>query len=150
MNKHLVTNLLLLFIFVCGFAACSNDDSSSYAPVYGSMTFNPSPATPGDSVTATVEQKSLGYGLEKTTYTWTIKYGVLTEDGVQKDTSLVLTKKTNYDGYENGHDNPSIRFLIPSNCTSRNASVSLSATFSGYIGNTLFCQANKSGTLSIK
>ena len=101
------------------------------------------------TMTVTVEQAQLGYGLEKTTYTWNIKYGIRTEEGAVKDTIVTIVQKTNYDGYPDGHDNPSARFLVPANCESRFVSVTLNATFSGYIGNALFLAANKSGNLSV-
>ena len=128
--------------------SCGDDYTDSYAPVYGKMVFAPTRAILGDSVTVTVEQAQKGHGLEKTTYTWSFKYGYETEDGAVRDTTEVFTQHTNYDGTYDG--DPTIRFLVPANCASRNISVSLYATFSGYIGNALFLQANKSGTLVVQ
>ena len=149
MYKKNVISMLLLLCFSFALMACGDDYEESYAPRYGNMQFNPAQATPGDSVTVTVEQAQLGYGLEKTTYTWNIKYGFRTEEGAVKDTIVTIVQKTNYDGYPDGHDNPSARFLVPANCESRFVSVTLNATFSGYIGNALFLAANKSGNLSV-
>ena len=147
-KKHVISPLLMLCLSFA-LTACGDDYEDSYAPQYGNMVFNPTRATPGDSVKVTVEQARLGHGLEKTTYTWSIKYGFLNEEGAVQDTIVTIVQKTNYDGYPEGHDNPSARFLVPENCESRQVSVTLNATFSGYIGNTLFLSATKGGTLSV-
>ena len=149
MKKRL--SVIFLFAAVLSFVltACGDDGpKESYAPVYGKMLFNPSPAIIGDSVTVTVEQLQKGYGLEKTTYSWSFRYYIQTEDGQQKDTTEVHSSRTNYDGRDNG--DPSIRFYVPDNCVGGNINVTLQAEFSGYVGNALFLQASKNGTLSIQ
>ena len=128
--------------------SCDDGGSNSYAPVYGKMLFNPSVAAPGDSVTVSVEQAQKGYGLESTTYSWSIRYYVETEDGTLRDSIQTFSKHTNYDGTDNG--DPTLRFYLPTNCVGRSVAVSLHANFSAYIGNTLFLQASKSGSLPLK
>lgn len=147
MKKLLAFNVLLTLVIAFALTGCGDDDSESYAPTYGKMVFNPNPAAVGDSVNVVVEQTRKGYGLEKTTYSWTITFGIMEEDGTLRDSVRTITHTTNYDGLDNS--DPKVGFTIPSNCVSRNATVSLSATFSGYIGNNLFLKANKTGTLTV-
>ena len=149
MNKNLVTSVLIFLGSMLALTACDESDVPlSAAPRYGNMVFNPTMATPGDSVTVTVEQAKKGVSLESTNYTWRISYGFETEEGDAKDTIVVLHQHTNYDAA--GQADPSVRFLVPSNCSSRFVSVSLLGEFSGYSGPTLFFQATKTGTLSVR
>ncbi len=148
MNKLFVASVLFAAGLIFSLTSC-DDDSVPYsaAPRYGKMVFDPAIATPGDSVTVTVEQTQKGVSLISTTYKWTFRYSYEAEPGVVKDTTEVISQHTNYDAM--GQADPSVRFLVPDNCESRFVSVTLNATFSGYSGPTLFFQATKSGTLSV-
>lgn len=149
MKKEFCISVLFAAMLSIVLAACGDDEpKESYAPVYGKMVFNPTRAVVGDSLTVTVEQLQKGYGLEKTTYTWSFRYYFLTDDGQERDTTEVHSYRTNYDGRDSS--DPSIRFYVPDNCVGRTIDVSLQAAFSGYVGNALFLQANKNGAVSIQ
>lgn len=149
MKKRLSVIFLFAAVLSIVLTACGDDGpKESYAPVYGKMLFNPNPAVTGDSVTVTVEQLQKGYGLEKTTYSWSFHYYIQNEEGQEKDTTEYLSYRTNYDGRDSS--DPSIRFYVPANCVGRHIDVTLQAAFSGYVGNALFLQASKNGTLSIQ
>ncbi|MCR5820759.1 MAG: hypothetical protein K6F94_07450 [Bacteroidaceae bacterium] len=128
--------------------ACSEKAEDSYPPVYERMTFTPSTAHPGDSVTATVIQSSKGHGLASTDYVWRISYTYLVADMAARDTTVQISQHTNYDGLDNG--NPTLKFLVPENCVSSSVTVRLNADFDSYIGYVLYMKQEKSGVLPIR
>ena len=144
--KTLVAFLLPLAITAI-FLSCEEEKEEYVHPVFGKMIQEPSKVSPGEMVTLTVSQQQKGNGIEKTTYTWTIKsFHIVPGEGTIKDS--VFTERTNYDGY--GKADPVLTFRVPSTCTLGSYKVQLHAQFTGYIGNNLWDEASTWGTLIVQ
>lgn len=147
MNKRLVSILLSAVIFAPAFLSCSEDMGEYIRPQYGSITCSPNPAIAGDSVELYIPQKAKGNGIAATTYTWTIKdIGWDAVNNLPKDT--VIKVEDNYDGY--GKQDPHVKFLMPADCPIGNHEVTMKATFSVYIGSTLFDWSTVNGRIVVE
>lgn len=146
MNKHLAFILLSTFIFAFTLISCNEELGEYVRPQYGAITCSPNPVVAGDSVEFYIPQKAKGNGIAATTYTWTIKnIGWDAEKNEVKDT--VITVTDNYDGY--GKRDPRVKFLMPASCPIGNHEVSMRATFSVYIGSTLFDMVTVNGRIVV-
>ena len=147
MNKKLTIFLLCTFAMTAAFLSCEEDVGEYVRPQYGSIVANPSPAIPGDSLELTISQKAKGNGIAATTYTWTIQSICLdAETQAAKDT--ILKVSDNYDGY--GKRDPRLKFLLPANCMPGTYPVTMRASFSCYIGSTLFDEVTVRGKITVK
>ena len=147
MNTHLVFILLLFAVFAISITSCSEDIGEYVRPQYGAITCTPNPVIAGDSVELYIPQKAQGNGIASTTYTWTIKdIGWDAVNNLPKDT--VIKVEDNYDGY--GKRDPHVKFLMPVDCPIGYHDVTMKATFSVYIGATLFDMATVNGRIDVK
>ena len=109
----------LLSVLLC---ACSTNDSTSYCPTWKGFTFttgnfptyvpgNPRNAllNPGDSIHVTAHQDKLGHLINATYYTWTI----CDEKGNKLSDTEEYYKRTNYDGYIDGANDPIGHLRLP-------------------------------------
>jgi len=141
MNKRFFLWQPLVGLFMFALVSCGDDLKDSVVPQYGKLVFSPSVVHAGDSVLVTAPQTVVGSGIEATTYTWSIHYGLLDE------TDTVIVQKTNYDGLDNG--DPHVKFLVPADAGARLLTVSLNAQFRCYVGSTLFGQATQTGSATL-
>ena len=147
MNKSLVPILLFSSIFSFTLASCNEDLPEYVRPQYGAITCTPNPAIAGDSVELHIPQKAQGNGIAATTYTWTIKdIGWDAVNNVSKDT--IIKVEDNYDGY--GKLDPRVKFLMPADCPVGSHDVIMKATFSVYIGSTLFDMVTINGRINVE
>ncbi len=147
MDKHFSFFMLLITFLGITLVSCNENYGEYIRPQYGSITCTPSPVIAGDSVELVVPQKSLGNGIAATTYTWVIKdIGWDEETNASKDS--VITVEDNYDGL--GKRDPCVKFLVPANWVKGNHAVTMTATFSVYIGNTLFDKVSANGRMVIE
>ena len=137
--------LLLISAITPLLFSCEEDKEEYVHPIFGKMTQEPNRVSPGEMVTLTVSQQQKGNGIEKTTYTWTIK-ALVSAEGSIKDT--VFVERTNYDGF--GKADPVLKFRVPSSCLAGSYKVQLRAEYSGYIGNNLWDEGSTWGTLIIQ
>ncbi len=127
--------LLLLPLIAAAFVACDNDDDKyvSYPPTWKG--FEVSPTTrpyAGDTLRVTARQDMKGHNIEATTYTWALTCVVTNpEDNSTRDSVIQVTKKTNYDGYSYGSDDPYCTFTLPTQASGR-ATISFTAKYSYY------------------
>lgn len=123
----------LKHIFICFLTAlifsCSKNDYSSYCPTWKGFTYktgdypnyvsgNPRNIVlhPGDSVHVTAHQKERGHLINATYYTWTISFDTIdVKSGKRVQASKTYSKRTNYDGYIDGADDPVCHMLLPEN-----------------------------------
>ena len=68
---------------------------------------------PGDSIHVTAHQDKKGHLINATYYTWTICFDTLDTQGNRVHATKLYTRKTNYDGYTNGADDPIGHMLLP-------------------------------------
>ncbi len=147
MNKSLVHILLLFAIFSLTLTSCNNDLPEYVRPQFGAITCVPNPVIAGDSVELYIPQKAQGNGIATTTYTWTIKdIGWDAVNNVSKDT--IIKVEDNYDGY--GKRDPRVKFLMPADCPVGKHDVTMKATFSVYIGSTLFDMVTVNGHIYVE
>ena len=147
MNKYLFPILLLSVVLTTSLISCSEDIGEYVRPQYGTITYSPSPVIAGDSVELYIPQKAKGNGIAATTYTWTIKdIGWDAVKNLPKDT--VIKVEDNYDGY--GKRDPRVKFLIPADCPIGYHEVTMKATFSVYIGSTLFDWVSVNGRIDVQ
>lgn len=131
----------LIFAVTCllvSLTSCEKNDYSSYPPTWKGFQFtrngqevNPRTGIfPGDEITVTALQDQKGHLINATTYTWTVTAPVLSDNGEGYIETTIVTesKHTNYDGYTDGSNDPSITFTIPPK-TSGTATVKFSATY---------------------
>ena len=126
--------ILLLPVLVMALVACDDDDKNvSYPPTWKG--FEVSPTTrphAGDTIRVTALQDQKGHNIEATSYTWVLSCTVTDPtDFSIRDTLIQVSKKTNYDGYSYGSDDPYVKFTIPANAAGR-ATVSFTAKYSYY------------------
>lgn len=131
MRKSLFTFLFLLFILFLLFA-CTKNDYSSYCPTWKGFTYmtgsypnyvkgsigNKIYLNAGDSIHITAHQDQKGRLINATDYTWTLCYDTLDTNGERVHATLSINQHTNYDGYENGSDDPVWHLLLPENTLS--------------------------------
>ena len=127
MNKKQIAFMLCSFFSIAAFVACDDEKSEYIRPQFGAIQSNPSPAIPGDSLELICVHQAKGNGIASTTYTWTIQSICLDQNGAAKDT--ILKVEDNYDGY------------YP---------VIMRASFSVYIGSTLFDEVSVRGQITVK
>ena len=124
MNRKYVFLCLLMAIFY----SCSKNDYSSYCPTWKGFTYmignypdyyqgraGNEILHPGDSIHLTAHQDKRGRLINATHYTWTICYDTLDTNGNRVHAKKTYDKRTNYDGYTDGADNPVCHLLLPSN-----------------------------------
>ena len=146
MNKHFISLLLSAFLFAFVFVSCSEDIGEYVRPQFGAITCTPNPVIAGDSVELYIPHKAKGNGIASTTYTWTIKnIGWDADKNEPKDT--VIAVEDNYDGY--GKRDPQVKFLMPADCPIGYHEVTMKATFSVYIGATLFDWVTVTGRIDV-
>ena len=146
MNKKLIAFMLCSFFSIAAFVACDDEKSEYIRPQFGAIQSNPSPAIPGDSLELICVHQAKGNGIASTTYTWTIQSICLDQNGAAKDT--ILKVEDNYDGY--GKRDPRVKFLLPRNTLPGNYRVIMRASFSVYIGSTLFDEVSVRGQITVK
>ena len=117
--------------------SCEKNDYSSYPPTWKGFQFTCNGQEvstrngifAGDKITITALQDQKGHLINATTYNWSITASVVLEDGVTKDSLFTFpASHTNYDGYTDGSNDPSITFTIPRNALGT-AIVKFSATY---------------------
>lgn len=147
MNKRLLSILLSAFVMLPAFLSCDEGIGEYVRPQYGAITCSPNPAVAGDSVELYIPQKAKGNGIAATTYTWTIE-DIGWDEETNQPTDLVVAIDDNYDGY--GKQDPRVKVLIPADCPIGNHEVTMKATFSVYIGSTLFDLATVKGRIVVE
>ena len=120
-RKYFFLCLLLVTLF-----SCEKNDTTSYCPTWLGFSYttgifpnylsgNPRNVvlSPDDSIHVTAHQKERGHLINRTEYTWTIHYDMLDtkgtedpDDDVRVQVDSVYNKRTNYDGYVDGADDP--------------------------------------------
>lgn len=125
MNKTLkFIPLLLAAVAALVVSSCKEDEKLSYMPTWKGFDYSPRPVVLGDSVTIVAQQAELGNLIYKAVYTWTAVYHVQKSDGA--DSTVTLNKATTV-VYDYDPSDPTVKFLIPRDVTSRN----LTVTFKG-------------------
>ena len=122
-QKAVVCGLLSVIVF-----ACSKHDYTSYCPTWKGFTYktgsypnyvqgNPKSVVllPGDSIHLTAHQDQKGHLINATYYTWTICYDTLDANGERSHANKTYSKRTNYDGYLDGSDDPVCHMKLPAN-----------------------------------
>lgn len=131
MKNHLMKSVALtigIAAFAICLVACDEDEKGCYPPVYYGFTYSPNPVRPGDSVTISAIQARKGHYLNACDYRLSVPLEIEEKNGNVKDTTIVSSYHTNYDGTDNG--NPTFKILIPANTLSANAYVTFSARWS--------------------
>lgn len=146
-NKYLVVFTLSLLLTALVFPSCENEIGEYVRPQYGSLTYAPRPAVAGDTLELNIPQKSKGNGIAATTYTWTIK-DIGWDETTSSSRDTILTVEDNYDGL--GKQDPKLRFCLPADCPVGNHEVTMTATFSVYIGSTLFDKVSVRGNIVVE
>ncbi len=117
-----------LFSFLILLSACSKHDYTSYCPTWKGFTYtigarpndvagNPRNVVlhPGDSIHLTAHQDKKGHLINATHYTWTICYDTLDAEGERVHAKKTYDRRTNYDGYADGSNDPVGHLLLPAN-----------------------------------
>lgn len=124
-------SLFVLFAFF----SCTKHDYTSYCPTWKGFTYTigarPNDVTgnprnvilhPGDSIHLTSHQDQKGHLINATYYTWTLCYDTLDNkrNDDPNDDEVVhvrktYDKRTNYDGYADGANDPVCHLLLPAN-----------------------------------
>lgn len=118
----LILSLVALF-------SCEKNDYSSYCPTWKGFTYtigtrpndvagNPRNVVlhPGDSIHLTAHQDKRGHLINATYYTWTICFDTIdARSGEKVHATKTYSKRTNYDGYVDGADDPVCHLLLPEN-----------------------------------
>ena len=113
--KHLILPAMMLLM-----ASCSSTDTTSYCPTWKGFTIkkgttadNLTTISPrnislsaGDYIQITACQDQKGHLINATTYEWIICCDTLDDNGNAHHVQLYTTKRTNYDGYTDGADDP--------------------------------------------
>lgn len=131
----------IIFAVTCllvSLSSCEKKDYSSYPPTWKGFQFtcNGQEVNPrtgihaGDKIIVTALQDQKGHLINGTTYNWEVIAPILLEDGLTYKDSVFFKKSvhTNYDGYTDGSNDPSIAFTIPANALGT-ATVKFSATY---------------------
>lgn len=127
MNKtQKFISLLFAVLTMAAVFSCKEDDKISYMPTWKGFDYSPRPVVLGDSVTIVAQQGEIGNLIYKAVYTWTAVYHIQKTDGAD---STVTLKKTNTVVYDNDPSDPTVKFLIPRDVTSRNFSVSFKGEY---------------------
>lgn len=117
--KKIERLLAAVCLCACGVVtSCNDEDHICVLPVYSGFSITPLEWEPGDSVTITAVQKSIGNLLYKAEYTWSVACS---------DTTFSDSYDVVYD-YE--PDDPYISFTLPEDFSSSYATISFSAQFS--------------------
>ncbi|MBO4551302.1 MAG: hypothetical protein J5733_11280 [Bacteroidaceae bacterium] len=121
------------YFFIClsllVFLSCEKNDYSSYCPTWKGFTYtvgarpndvagNPRNVVlhPGDSIHLTAHQDKRGHLINATYYTWTICFDTIdARSGETVHATKTYDKRTNYDGYADGADDPVCHLLLPAN-----------------------------------
>jgi hypothetical protein len=82
-------------------------------PAYVDVNARNAVLNPGDSIHITAHQDKRGHLINATYYTWTICYDTLDTDGEKRHAQKTYDKRTNYDGYTDGADDPVGHLLLP-------------------------------------
>lgn len=122
-RKYFFLCLLMATIF-----SCTKHDYTSYPPTWKGFTYktgnfpnyeqgNPRSVVlhSGDSIHLTAHQDKRGHLINATYYTWTICYDTLNAKGERDHANKTYSKRTNYDGYADGADDPVCHMLLPEN-----------------------------------
>ena len=128
MNKFKIQKALVCGLLSVIALACSKHDYTSYCPTWMGFTYtigarpndvagNPRNVVlhPGDSIHLTAHQDKKGHLINATYYTWTICYDTLNADGERVHAKKTYDKRTNYDGYADGSNDPVGHLLLPAN-----------------------------------
>jgi len=116
--KHINILPLTCFIFLAlALGACKDEKQVSYMPTWHGFIYTPKPLVLGDSVTIEAQQQEIGHLIYKAVYSWTATYTIPKDDGAD---STVTDKKSQTVVYDNDPSNPTVRFHVPGNITSRN------------------------------
>lgn len=117
MNKKLNFCMLLLAATLTFFiSSCKDEKHYSYMPTWKGFVYSPRPIVLGDSVTIVAQQAEHGKLIYKAVYNWTATYHILRSDGSD---STVVEKKSNTVVYDNNPADPTVRFHVPGNISSR-------------------------------
>ena len=122
--KYFFLCLTLVALF-----SCEKHDYSSYCPTWLGFTYKtgnfPDYVTgdprnvvlhAGDSIHLTAHQKERGHLINATYYTWTICFDTIdAQSGEKVHATKTYDKRTNYDGYADGADDPVCHLLLPAN-----------------------------------
>ena len=123
---HLSFHLsLFTLLLLC---SCEKKDYTSYPPTWKGFTYttgsypnytagNPRNVVlaPGDSIHLTAHQDQRGHLINATYYTWTICFDTLDTNGDRVRAHKTYDRRTNYDGYTDGADDPVCHMLLPAN-----------------------------------
>lgn len=132
-KSFLIVNFSLLILSL---VSCSKSDTESYCPTWLGFTYTTGSfsnyaqgskgrivtLSQGDSIHLTACQNERGHLINATDYSWTICYDTLdTKNNDDPNDDVVVHvqksyyKHTNYDGYEDGSDDPVGHLLLPAN-----------------------------------
>lgn len=147
MKKILIITALLFAASTALLTACDEEEQTYQRPQFGAITYTPHPAIVGDTIELVIPHKVKGNGIAATTYTWTIRnIGYDAETGASKDT--IVAVMDNYDGL--GKCDPHLKLCLPDDCPVGYHEVTMRATFSVYIGATLFDETNVRGSITVE
>ena len=147
MNRYFIIFVLSIASLGAVLVSCKEDVAEYIRPQYGAITYSPTPAIAGDSVEFYIPQKVKGNGIAATTYTWTIKE-VGWDPVNNTPTDTIIRVDDNYDGY--GKRDPSLKILLPADIIKGYHQVTMTATFSVYIGSTLFDKVTVNGKMEFE
>lgn len=125
-SKH----VFLCLLMAAGLFSCSSADTESYCPTWLGFTYtvndDPNPGNPrnavvhpGDVLHITAHQDKRGHLINATDYSWTVYAKAVQDvDGHVVPDEIVAEveeyrQHTNYDGYDNGADDPVGHLTIP-------------------------------------
>ena len=121
--KHLTIfhfTLYLSLALVLVFTACEDEKQVSYMPTWKGFTYAPKTIIKGDTVTIVAQQQEKGHLIYKAVYSWEARYSIPRSDGAD---STIVDKKSQTVVYDNDPSDPTVRFHVPGNITSRNFTV---------------------------
>lgn len=117
-NLHFAFYISLALVLV--FTACKEEKQVSYMPTWKGFIYSPKPLVKGDSVTIVAQQQEKGHLIYKAVYSWEARYSIPRSDGAD---STIVDKKPLTVVYDNDPSDPTVRFHVPGNITSRNVTV---------------------------
>ena len=127
---------ILATCLLVSLSSCQKNDYSSYPPTWKGFVFtnNGQEVNPrtgifgGDEITVIAQQEKKGHLINATTYNWTVIMPVEQEDGSWKNDTIKKSNHTNYNGYTDGSNDPSLTFRVPSKAAGQ-STVIFSATY---------------------
>ncbi len=120
MKRLTILHFTFYIVLALAFTACKEEKQISYMPTWKGFVYSPKPVVKGDSVTIIAQQLEKGPLIYKAVYTWEARYTIPRKDGAD---STIVDKKSQTVVYDNEPSDPTVRFHLPGNITSRNFTV---------------------------